>query len=158
MAKLQAGDRAPEFELEDGAGNTWRSTDLKGQKVILYFYPADDTRGCTVEACDFRDSQTEFKETGYVVLGVSPQDADSHNRFTEKFSLNFPLLIDAGGEVAVAYGTADDKGGLFKDIPLKVKRATFVIDEDGVLEQTIYGVKARGHVDQLKESLGVSTS
>lgn len=158
MAKLEAGERAPEFELEDGDGKTWRSTDLKGQKIILYFYPADDTPGCTVEACDFRDSQTEFKQDGYVVLGVSPQDSDSHNRFTEKYSLNFPLLIDADREVAAAYGATDDKGNLFKGIPLKVKRATFVINEDGVLEQAIYGIKARGHVDKLKESLGVSTS
>lgn len=156
MEKLKAGDRAPEFELEDGDGKTWRSTDLKGQKVILYFYPADDTPGCTVEACDFRDSQTEFKQEGYVVLGVSPQDAGSHKQFSEKFSLNFPLLIDADREVAAAYGATGDKGGLFKGIPLRVKRATFVIDEDGVLEQAIYGIKARGHVDQLKESLGVS--
>ena len=158
MAKLKSGDRAPDFELKDGDGKTWSSTDLKGQKVILYFYPADDTPGCTVEACDFRDAQAEFKQDGYVVLGVSPQDADSHTQFAEKFSLNFPLLVDRDREVAAAYGASDDKGGLFKGIQLRVKRATFVIDEEGVLEQAIYGVKARGHVDHLKESLGVSGS
>ena len=153
MSKLQAGDAAPHFKLADGEGRVWDLAELKGQKVILYFYPVDDTPGCTVEACDFRDSQADLREAGFVVLGVSPQDSDSHNRFSQKYSLNFPLLVDEDREVAAAYGAADDKGGLFKGIALRVKRATFIIDENGVLEQALYGVKARGHVDQLKESL-----
>src|SRR5687767_4070204 len=120
---LEKGDQAPEFEMQDGEGKTWKLSELKGKKVILYFYPADDTPGCTVEACDFRDSQTELNESGYVVLGVSPQGADSHQRFTAKYSLNFPLLVDEDREVAEAYGASNDKGGLFKGIPLIVKRA-----------------------------------
>lgn len=154
MSKLQAGDKAPGFELSDGEGRVWKLSDLSGKKVILYFYPADDTPGCTAQACDFRDSQAGLKEAGYVVLGVSPQGAASHQAFAQKYSLNFPLLIDENLEVAKAYGTAGGDG-IFKGISLSVKRATFVIDEDGVLEQALYGVRARGHVAKLKESLGV---
>lgn len=153
MEKLKAGDDAPHFKLRDGEGQVWDLSELKGQKVILYFYPADDTPGCTVQACDFRDSQAELKESGYVVLGVSPQDADSHQRFSAKYSLNFPLLVDEDRSVAMAYDVADDGGGLFKGIALRVKRATFLIDEAGRIEQALYGVRAKGHVDQLKEAL-----
>jgi thioredoxin-dependent peroxiredoxin len=151
--KLRAGDEAPHFKLSDGEGRVWDLSELKGQMVILYFYPADDTPGCTVQACDFRDTLDEFKESGYIVLGVSPQDAASHNKFTNKFSLNFPLLVDEDREVALAYGATDDRGNLFKGIPLRVRRATFVIDEKGTLEQALYGVKAKGHVEKLKDSL-----
>ena len=154
MTKLEAGVKAPDFELPDGEGRIWKLSELRGKKVILYFYPADDTPGCTVEACDFRDSHTDLEAAGFVVLGVSPQGENSHRSFSEKYSLNFPLLIDADLEVAGAYETARGDG-IFKGIPLSVKRATFVIDEEGTLVQALYGVKARGHVDQLKESLGV---
>ena len=154
MSKLQAGDRAPEFELPDGDGKVWKLSDLAGKRVILYFYPADDTPGCTAEACDFRDSQAGLQEAGYVVLGVSPQGAESHQAFSQKYSLNFPLLVDADLEVARAYGAAGG-GGVFKGIHLPVRRATFVIDEQGTLEQALYGVRAKGHVAQLKETLGV---
>ena len=155
MSKLQEGDKAPEFEVADGEGKVWSLSDLAGKKVILYFYPADDTPGCTAEACDFRDSQTGLQEAGYVVLGVSPQGAQSHKKFATKYSLNFPLLVDEDLEVAKAYGAAGD-GGLFKGLPLRVKRSTFVIDEEGVIRQALYGVRAKGHVAKLKESLGVA--
>jgi peroxiredoxin Q/BCP len=154
MAELTKGDTAPDFEAEDGDGNTWSSTDLRGKKVILYFYPADDTPGCTAEACDFRDNKAVLDEAGYVVLGVSPQGAKSHQRFTQKYELNFPLLIDTDLEIAKAYGAVREKVEMWNDIPLHVARSTFVIDEDGVLEQAIYKVKARGHVDSLRESIG----
>lgn len=155
MTKLQTGDMAPGFELLDGEGNPWSLDDLKGKKVILYFYPADDTPGCTVEACDFRDTQTQWGQSGYVVLGVSPQGPDSHRRFSEKYELNFPLLVDADRSVAQAYGAADDSGGMFKGKALRVKRATFVIDEEGRITEALYGVRGKGHVDQLREILGV---
>ena len=154
MSKLEEGTKAPEFELPDAEGKVWKLSDLKGQKVILYFYPADDTPGCTAEACDFRDSRTDLQEAGYVVLGVSPQGEGSKRSFVQKYNLNFPLLIDSELEAAKSYGAAR-ANGVFKGIPLSVQRATFVIDEEGVLVQALYGVRAKGHVDQLKENLGV---
>jgi len=152
MAKLKAGDDAPDFEAEDGDGTTWRLSDLRGKKVILYFYPADDTPGCTREACDFRDSQSVFTDAGYVVLGASPQGAGSHQAFTSKYQLNFPLLVDEDMSLAKKYGTAG-VFGRFKNIPLTVQRCTFVIDENGKLEQALYGVSSRSHVNDLKASL-----
>ena len=152
MAKLKAGDDAPDFEAEDGDGTTWRLSDLRGKKVILYFYPADDTPGCTREACDFRDSQSVFTDAGYVVLGASPQGAESHQAFASKYQLNFPLLVDEDMSLAKKYGTAG-VFGKFENIPLTVQRCTFVIDENGKLEQALYGVSSRSHVDDLKASL-----
>ena len=154
MSKLEEGMQAPEFDLRDAEGNAWRLSELRGKKVILYFYPADDTPGCTAEACDFRDSHRDLKAAGYVVLGVSPQGEDSHRRFADKYNLDFPLLIDKDFSAARAYGATRAKG-LLKGIPLPVQRATFVIDEDGKIVQALYGVRAKGHVSQLKESLGV---
>lgn len=145
---LQAGDVAPDFELSDADGKTWRLSDLRGKKVIVYFYPIDDTRGCTVQACDFRDSQAALSSAGYLVLGISPQDEDSHRRFTEKYRLNFPLLVDEGSEVGLRYGVADSHGAL-------PTRSTFVIDEDGRLTSAQYGVRAKEHVQGLRAWLGV---
>jgi peroxiredoxin Q/BCP len=155
MAELAKGDPAPEFEAKDGTGKTWRSSDLRGKKVILYFYPADDTPGCTAEACDFRDNIGALQGAGYLVLGVSPQGPESHERFTRKYDLNFPLLVDEDLTIAKAYGAVREKVEMWNDIPLHVARSTFVIDENGVLEQALYKVKARGHVESLKESIGV---
>lgn len=152
MTKLAKGMPAPDFELADADGKVWRLRDLRGKKVILYFYPIDDTPGCTTEACDFRDSLGDFEHSGYQVLGVSPQGAESHNKFARKYGLNFPLLIDEDFEAAKSYGAASDNG-IFKGIPIRVKRSTFVIDEEGMLVQALYGVRARGHVDNLKTAL-----
>ncbi|MGH2775017.1 MAG: peroxiredoxin [Actinomycetota bacterium] len=152
MAKLEAGEDAPDFEAQDGDGETWRLSDLRGKKVILYFYPADDTPGCTREACDFRDSQSDFTDAGYVVLGASPQGADSHSAFSSKYGLNFPLLVDEDMGLAKAYGTAGIFGK-FENLPLTVQRSTFVIDERGKIEQALYGVSSRSHVEELKASL-----
>ncbi len=152
MKKLNRGDTAPGFRLEDGTGKTWDLAELGGQKVILYFYPTDDTPGCTKEACDFRDSQHELIEAGYQVLGVSPQGADSHKDFSEKYSLNFPLLIDEDHAVASAYG-AWGKRNLYGNIFDGIIRSTFVIGEDGKLTKAMYNVRAKGHVAKLKEEL-----
>jgi len=152
MAKLNAGDDAPDFEAQDGDGVTWRLSDLRGRKVILFFYPADDTPGCTREACDFRDSLSDFVDAGYVVLGASPQGAESHKEFSSKYQLNFPLLVDEDMSLARDYGTAG-VFGKFENVPLTVQRSTFVIDENGKLEQALYGVSSRSHVDKLKASL-----
>ena len=153
--KLEPGDAAPEFDLADANGKAWRLRDLRGNKVVLYFYPADDTPGCTAEACDFRDSLADFSGSGYTVLGVSPQDEGSHLAFTKKFNLNFPLLIDADRQLAKAYGALREILEEWKGIPLHVKRSTFVIDEEGRIESAQYGVKARGHVARLREELGL---
>lgn len=155
MTQLQPGDPAPDFALEDADGKVWRSQDLRGRRVVLYFYPADNTPGCTKESCDFRDSYKLFADANVEVLGVSPQGAESHRRFATKYELNFPLLIDADLELASAFGAVRDKAEDYKGIPLKVKRSTFVIGADGRIEQAIYGVKVAGHVDALKESIGV---
>ena len=152
---LEPGTPAPPFELEDGDGTTWRLAELAGKKVVLFFYPADDTPGCTKEACDFRDTHSVWTDAGYVVLGVSPQGAKSHAKFSSKYSLNFPLLVDADLEVARNYGALREKPEEWEGQKLHVKRSTFVIDENGKIEQALYGVNARGHVDSLRETLGV---
>lgn len=152
---LEHGGAAPEFALQDGEGKTWRLADLKGRKVILYFYPADDTPGCTKQSCDFRDASADLREAGYVILGVSPQGAESHQRFAAKYSLNFPLLVDEDLSVARAYGAYKEVGD-YQGLPLRVKRSTFVIDEEGRIALVEYGVKATGHVERLREKLGVT--
>jgi thioredoxin-dependent peroxiredoxin len=146
MTELRRGDKAPDFTLEDGDGTTWSLADLRGQKVIVYFYPADDTPGCTAQACDFRDAQTDLAQSGYRVFGVSPQGAASHRRFSDKYGLNFPLLVDSDYAMARAYGVAEESAEGKKP---RIKRSTFVIDEDGTLLEARYGVKARGHVESL---------
>lgn len=151
--QLQPGDPAPAFKLEDGDGMTWQLSELAGKRVVLYFYPADNTPGCTAESCDFRDNYQAFKDANTEVLGVSPQGAASHQKFAQKYSLNFPLLIDEDLAVADAYGAVADKVGDFKGIPIKIKRSTFVIGADGKIEQAIYGVKVQGHVQKLLEDV-----
>jgi thioredoxin-dependent peroxiredoxin len=152
--ELKRGDPAPDFELQDGDGKRWKLAELRGRKIILYFYPADDTPGCTAEACDFRDSFEDLQAAGYLVLGVSPQSADSHRAFSTKYSLNFPLLIDEDHAVAERYGVWGESK-YYKNIFLGIKRSTFIIDEEGKIEEAHYGVKARGHVERLRSSLGV---
>ncbi|HET7483350.1 MAG TPA: peroxiredoxin [Actinomycetota bacterium] len=153
---LKEGDKAPDFEMKDADGKTWRLSDLRGQKVVLYFYPADDTPGCTTQACDFRDRQETFTGSGYTVLGVSPQGAESHQRFSDKFGLNFPLLIDEDAAVAREYGAYRGDGAMWQGIPLRIKRSTFLIDAEGNIEKALYGVRAKGHADELLESIGVT--
>ncbi|MEA2447391.1 MAG: thioredoxin-dependent peroxiredoxin [Actinomycetota bacterium] len=151
---LKPGDPAPEFALKDADGKTWRLSEMKGQKIVLYFYPADDTPGCTRESCDFRDARTDFDNAGYTILGVSPQGADSKAKFIDKYSLNFPLLIDDDLAATRAYSAYKELGE-YEGIPLHVKRSTFVIDEDGMIVDALYGVTAKGHVESLKEQIGV---
>lgn len=152
--KLEVGMDAPDFSAVDADGHRWTLSGLRGQKVILYFYPADDTRGCTVEACDFRDSQPEWKEAGYVVLGLSAQGGDSHRAFAQKHSLNFPLLIDEDLELADSYGARPEaRSGA--GVPPLSNRSTFVIDEDGKIAEALYGVKWQGHIDELRKTLSV---
>jgi peroxiredoxin Q/BCP len=121
---------------------------------VLYFYPVDQTRGCTAQACDFRDSIDRFLGSNYQVLGVSPQDAASHQEFAAAHDLNFPLLVDEGGEVAQRYGVWQDIGRDGRSV-MGNKRSTFVIDEDGALEYVEYGVQWDGSVQRLMDTLGV---
>ena len=150
--KLEPGDNAPDFSLEDGEGKRWTLSEMSGQKVVLYFYPADDTPGCTAQACDFRDTSSVWESSGFTVLGVSPQGADSHQRFSAKHSLNFPLLIDEDHSVAEAYGAWGERKNYGKTYE-GIIRSTFVIDEAGKIDKALYNVKATGHVARLQQEL-----
>lgn len=122
--KLQVGDTAPDFELSDDRGQKVKLSDLLGKRIILYFYPRDDTRGCTIQACGFRDNYARIQDKGAIVLGVSRDDQASHQAFKEKFDLPFPLLIDSDHKLAEAYGVWGDQ---------RYIRSHFVIDETGKL-------------------------
>lgn len=149
---LKLGDLAPDFSLPDANGNTINLADLKGQRVILYFYPRDNTPGCTKEACAFRDSYAEFQDKGVVVLGVSTDDAKSHEKFATKYALPFPLLIDAEGTVATAYDSYGLKKFMGKEY-MGITRNTFVIDPDGRIEKIYKKVKPEKHVEEVLADL-----
>ena len=155
MTQLKRGDAAPDFELKDAEGNSWKLSDHRGRKVIVYFYPADDTPGCTREACDFRDSRSRLQAAGYDVVGISPQDESSHADFSAKYSLNFPLLVDENNDVAVAFGVVAEEDRAGGDLVLPT-RSTFVIDENGKVEQALYRVRSKGHVESLSDSLRIA--
>ena len=129
---LKAGDRAPEFSAVSTDGQTISLANYHGKKLVLYFYPMDDTPGCTKQACSLRDANAEITARGAAILGVSAQGEESHQRFTEKFSLNFPLLADTDLAIAKAYGVAGSGiGGLLRNIAKFSERVTFIIDETG---------------------------
>ena len=152
-SELKPGDPAPEFDLVDGDGKRWKLSDLRGKRVVLYFYPADNTPGCTAQSCDFRDSYDAFTGANVEILGVSPQGAASHQRFATKYSLPFPLLIDKDLAIASSYGAVKDRPDEWEGIPIKIKRSTFVIGPDGKIERAMYGVKVAGHVEELLAGL-----
>ena len=149
---LEEGQQAPDFELASDAGERVRLSDLRGKPVVLYFYPRDDTPGCTKEACAFRDAYGEFEERGAVLLGVSPDDEASHARFKEKYSLPFTLLADLEHEAAEAYGAWREKKNYGKTY-WGVHRSTFVIGADGTIVRAMYGVKPDGHPEQVLAAL-----
>jgi peroxiredoxin Q/BCP len=151
---LRPGDPAPDFELKDGDGRTWKLSMLRGERLIIYFYPEDDTPSCTIQACDFRDAREDFARAGYMILGMSPQNAASHRAFAGKFGLNFPLLVDERSETARAFGAVRPQRG-DDDAPPAVVRSTFVVDENGDIVEAIYGVKAKGHLQKLRDKLDV---
>jgi peroxiredoxin Q/BCP len=146
------GTQAPDFELTDDAGNTVRLSDFRGQPVVLYFYPKDDTPGCTKEACDLRDSYAEFQQRGAVILGISPDDEASHAQFRQKHKLPFMLLADPGRNAIDAYGVWGELKIEGKSIPAVV-RSTFVIDADGTVARAMYGVSPEGHADAVLAAL-----
>jgi peroxiredoxin Q/BCP len=150
---IQQGDVAPDFTLDRDGGESITLSSLRGRKVVLYFYPKDDTPGCTIQACDFRDSLSRFDAVNTVVLGVSADHVDSHDAFRAKFVLTFPLLADVGGVVSDQYGVWGER--MVDGAPLLgIERGTFLIDEEGRLEHVWRGVKAQGHVAMLAELLG----
>jgi thioredoxin-dependent peroxiredoxin len=141
---LKEGDSAPAFEAKTDEGKTVKLSDFKGKNVVLYFYPKDDTPGCTKQACSFRDNMSAFGKKNAVVLGVSLDDAASHTAFKKKYGLPFTLLADAGGEIAKAYGVLD---GAYAD------RWTFVIDPAGKIKKVFPDVKVDGHSAEVLECL-----
>ena len=155
MATLEIGDKAPVFSVLDQDGKKVKLADYKGQKVILYFYPAASTPGCTKEACDFNDNLNPLKKAGYLVLGISPDPVAKLKKFQTNQDLNFPLLSDEDLEVHKTYG-AYGKKKLYGREYVGVIRSTFVIDEKGKIELALYNVKATGHVASLKKQLGIA--
>ena len=149
---VNEGDPAPDFRLPADDGRTYSLKEFRGKKVVLYFYPKDDTSGCTREACSFRDSLARVTSKGAVVLGVSKDDLDSHARFRKKYELTFPLLSDTDGKVLNAYGVWKEKSAYGKTF-MGVERTTFIIDEKGRIAKVFLRVKVDGHVDEVLEAL-----
>jgi peroxiredoxin Q/BCP len=149
---IEEGNDAPDFELESDAGETVKLSDLRGKPVVLYFYPKDDTPGCTTQACGIRDVYGEFERAGAVVLGVSPDDAASHVRFKTKFDLPFTLLADPDHAVSEQYGVWGEKKNYGRTY-MGIVRSTFVIDEDGKLKKVMRNVKPDTHADKVLAAL-----
>ena len=149
---LKPGANAPAFALASDTGEVIRLSEFKGRKVVLYFYPKDDTSGCTVEACEFRDSWAAVKRAGAVVLGVSPDDVQSHQKFKRKFELPFPLLADTDHSVAQQYGAWGEKS-MYGRKYQGIHRTTFLIDEAGCIATVFEKVKPKGHAALVLEAL-----
>jgi thioredoxin-dependent peroxiredoxin len=149
---LQEGTPAPDFELESDMGATVRLSDFRSKPVVLYFYPKDDTPGCTKQACAFRDAYGEYRQRGAVVLGVSPDNVASHAKFKEKYGLPFTLLADPEHEVAERYGVWGEKSFAGKKY-MGIIRSTFVIDPEGNVARAMYGVNAERNPDEVLAAL-----
>lgn len=152
--RLTAGDAAPDFALPDQSGRTIRLADLRGQRVVLFAYPAAMTPGCTTEACDFRDSEAALTAAGFTVLGISPDEVAQQAKFASRDGLGYSLLSDPDHATLAAYGAWGPKqnyGRWYEG----VIRSTFVIDADGRIEHALYNVKATGHVARVRKLLGV---
>lgn len=151
MTRLKAGDPAPAFEGKDQDGNTRRLADYSGKKLILYFYPKDNTPGCTAEACSLRDGRDELRRLGFEVVGVSPDSEKSHRGFIEKQGLNFTLLSDPDKKIANAYGVWGEKKFMGRT-GMGILRTTFVIDGQGVIEKVFDKVRTKDHFEQIAEA------
>ncbi len=151
---LEDGMEAPLFSAEDSEGNVWNLSDVlaEGKRVVLYFYPKDSTPGCTKQACDFRDNMDALSSADVTVFGVSKDSAKSHQNFTQKQGLNFPLLLDTEGELLEQYGVWREKKNYGRTY-MGISRSTFVIESDGTLSLAKYGVKATGHVARIMDHL-----
>lgn len=148
VAVLRAGDPAPDFSLPSTAGTTVALRDLRGKKVVLYFYPKDNTPGCTKEACSFGDNLARLKRKGAVVFGISADSLSSHQKFSEKYKLPFPLLSDERKEVLKAYGVWKEKSFMGKKY-MGIERMTFIIDEKGTILRLFEKVKVKGHTEEV---------
>lgn len=152
MTKLNIGDKAPDFNGLDQNGDSIKLDDFKGSKLILYFYPKDNTPGCNAEACNLRDNHAMWLSKGYKVLGVSPDKQASHQKFIAKFELPFPLISDTEKEIIKAYGAWGPKKLYGREYE-GLLRSTFVISEDGIIEQIFMKVKTKDHTNQILETL-----
>ncbi len=151
---LQIGDQAPEFSAEVVGydKSPIRLSELKGKKIVLYFYPKDDTPGCTRESCDFRDRLSDLAKAGVLVLGVSRDSADSHRKFREKYGLTFPLLSDPDGSISTSYGVLKEKN-MYGRKSIGIERTTFLIDGNGTVRKIYPKVKVEGHVERIIQDL-----
>ncbi len=152
--RLEVGDKAPAFSLPDADGNIVKLSDYKGHKVIVYFYPAASTPGCTKQACDFRDNLAELNDAGLDVIGISPDKPEKLAKFRDKENLTFPLLSDPDRKVLTEWGAFGEKTMYGKTVQ-GVIRSTFVVDEKGKIEAAQYNVRATGHVAKLRRDLSV---
>ena len=149
---LKVGDKAPDIRVHTDTGEDFRLSELKGKRVVLYFYPKADTPGCTVEACEFRDGIKGFNKKGAIVVGISPDKPSSQSKFKEKYDLPFTLLADQDKAAAEAYGVYQEKNMYGKKV-MGIVRTTFVIGPDGKIEKIFNKVKAKGHATEVLEAL-----
>lgn len=154
MVTLAEGDKAPEFSGLNQDEKTISLSDYKGKKIILYFYPRDNTPGCTAESCNLNDNLADLTAKGFVVIGVSPDSPASHQKFIAKYNLNFELLADTEKEVLNAYGAFGEKN-VYGKISMGVLRSTFIINEDGMIEKIIRKVKTKEATEQIYSLLGL---
>lgn len=152
MATLKEGDKAPDFTAKDQNGKTVSLSDFKGKTVILYFYPKDDTPGCTAEACDFRDNYQSLVGKGFEVIGVSTDDEKSHKKFETKYSLPFPLIADESKEIVEAYGVWGEKN-MYGKVYMGTMRTTFIIDANGIIQKVIDKVDTKASSQQVLDIL-----
>lgn len=150
---LKEGDQAPDIELSDDSGKPFRLSDLRGKRVVLYFYPKADTPGCTTEACEFRDDLKKFSKKQTAIVGISPDKPAAQAKFKEKYDLPFTLLADENKEAANAFGVWKEKNMYGKKV-MGIERSTFVIGPDGKIEKVYAKVKAQGHAGKVLEELG----
>ncbi len=153
MAKLISGQPAPPFTLPDQDGTPVSLGDFAGSTVVVYFYPADDTPGCTKEACQFNDNLQAFSRSGVTVVGISPDGAEKHRRFRDKYGLQFPLLTDADRSIMTAYGAYGEKT-LYGKKTVGVIRSTFIVAPNGTIQRAWYNVRADGHASKVLAELG----
>lgn len=147
---LKSGDKAPEFQGKDQDGQLVSLADFKGKKVVLYFYPKDDTPGCTAEACNLRDNYKAMQEAGFEILGVSTDDEKSHRKFIEKYELPFKLIADTDKKINEAYGVWGEKS-MYGRKYMGTSRTTFIIDEKGIIQEVIKKVDTKNHAEQILE-------
>jgi peroxiredoxin Q/BCP len=154
---IAEGQRAPDFTLPDQDGKDISLASLRGRPAVLYFYPKDDTPGCTTEACSFRDARADYEAAGAAVVGVSPDDVKSHGKFAKKHGLNFTLLADVGAKVCAAYGVWKEKS-MYGRTYMGVERTTFVIDREGIVRKVFAKVKVAGHSDAVLDAIKALSS